>query len=386
MRFGRPPFVLALTALLLGWVGCSSEEVASSPRPATSGGDAGPTATDAAINDAADAAPVSLEPYRIVGRFDVRDPAGPRFGWPGTQVIARFTGDAVRVDLADTTGEDQLDVSIDGKEPTLLRVDSKPRKTYELATGLGAGEHTLVLTKRTESSVGELQLFEVKATLIGTPPPPSRRIELVGDSITAGYGVLGASSSCAFSPDTENEALAWGALAAKELGASHTAIAWSGIGLLHDYDGNTAEQMPDRYGRALGSDATSTWTASQFEPDVVVIALGTNDFDGQDGASASDFQAKLVTFTAAVRAAHPAAPIVLATSPLLDGKNKTDQTTAMKGAIAARTAAGDAKLSLLEIDTVLDAEGFGCDFHPSRTTQQRMGTALAAHIEKLTGW
>lgn len=371
---------MALVSCGFAWLGCSDDDTPARPVETEDAGK-----RDAKTEEDS-SPPVSLEDYRIIGRFDTRDANGPRFGWPGTQVIAKFTGETISVDLADTSNEDQFDVSIDGKEPTLLKVDQRERKTYELATGLGAGEHTLVLTKRTESSVGETQLFKINATLIGTPAPASRRIELIGDSITAGYGVLGDNGDCSFSADTENESLAWGALAAKELNAAHTAIAWSGIGLVQNYEGETTEEMPDLYPRALATDPASTWTASQFEPDVVVIALGTNDLGGEGADPGEKFQTKLVEFTAAIRAAHANANIVLATSPMLENANKTDQAKYFQGAIDARKAAGDAKLSLLEIDTITDDEGFGCDYHPSKATQARMAKALVAHVKTLTGW
>lgn len=380
-------FALSFAA---GVVACSSSDETTKPAAITTPKDGGaPTDAGGTVTTTpdADAAPVvSLEPYRIVGRFDSRDAAGPRFGWPGTQVIAKFTGDKISVDLGDTSGEDQFDVSIDGKDPTLLKVDSKEKKTYELASGLAAGEHTLVLTKRTESSVGETQLFKINATLSGTPPPAARRIEMIGDSITAGYGVLGADSSCTFSADTEDESFAWGALTAKELGAVHTAIAWSGIGLVQNFEGETTEEMPDKYGRALGTDPASTWTPSQFEPDVIVLALGTNDLGGQGTDPGDAFQTKLVAFLATIRTAHHDSNIVLATSPMLDGDKKAEQKKFFQGALDARKLAGDAKITLLDIDTITDAEGFGCDFHPSKTTQARMSKALVPHIKMLTGW
>lgn len=381
--------VIALLSCGTTWLGCSSDD---DPRgvtnPTKDGGkptDGASTSTQPDGGGETGGPVVTLEPYRIVGRFDARDAAGPRFGWPGTQVIAKFKGDTISVDLSDTSDEDQFDVSIDGKDPTLLKVDQKDKKTYELGSGLGAGEHTLVLTKRTESSVGETQLLKINAELIGTPPPATRRIEMVGDSITAGYGVLGDDETCNFSPETENETLAWGALAAKELNAVHTAIAWSGIGLYQNYEGETTDEMPDKYARALATDSASTWTASQFEPDVIVVGLGTNDFSGQGADPGDKFQTKAVEFLTAIRAAHPNSQIVLATSPMMEGQNKADQKKYFQGAIDARKSA-DAKITLLDIDTITEAESFGCDFHPSKATQLRMSKSLVAHLKTLTGW
>jgi lysophospholipase L1-like esterase len=385
VRFGSSVLAMAFVSGAMAWIGCSSDAATATPAdPAPN--DGGPTDGSATTKlDVDSGTTASLEPYRIVGRFDARDPAGPRFGWPGTQIIAKFSGSSISVDLADTTEEDQFDVGIDDAPVTLLEVDQKDKKTYDLGTGLSPGIHTLTLTKRTESSVGETQLLKINATLVGTPPPAARRIEMIGDSITAGYGVLGADSSCSFSPETEDESLAWGALAAKELDAVHTAIAWSGIGLVQNYEGETTDEMPDRYARALATDAASTWTPTLFEPDVVVIALGTNDFSGEGDDPGDAFQTKLVEFLTTIRAAHANSQIVLATSPMLEGQNKADQEKYFQGAIDARKAA-DPKISLLKIDTITEAEGFGCDYHPSKATQTRMATALVAHVKTLTGW
>jgi lysophospholipase L1-like esterase len=386
VRFGSSVLVMALVSAGMAWLGCSSDAGTSPGGAPGSANDGGATDGSTTTKLEVDSGPAaSLEPYRIVGRFDARDPAGPRFGWPGTQVIAKFSGESISVDLSDTSAEDQFDVSIDDEPLALLKVDQKEKKTYELGSGLSPGVHTLTLTKRTESSVGETQLLAINATLVGTPPPAARRIEMIGDSITAGYGVLGADSSCVFSPETENESLAWGALAAKELNAVHTAIAWSGIGLVQNYEGETTDEMPDRYGRALATDAASAWTANLFEPDVIVIALGTNDLSGEGDDPGDAFQTKLVEFLTTIRAAHANSQIVLASSPMLEGQNKADQERYFQGAIDARKAA-DPKISLLKIDTITDAEGFGCDYHPSKVTQARMATALVAHVKTLTGW
>jgi lysophospholipase L1-like esterase len=334
------------------------------------------TSTDAA----AEAAAPDLAPYRIVGRFDSSDPAGPRFSWPGTSVRAEFSGASISMELLSNTGKDQFDVTIDGTT-TLLKDVTSTRATYALATNLSPGNHTLVLTKRTESSVGVAQLFAIDATLVGTPPPPQHRIEMIGDSITAGYGVLGTDQTCHFTPGTEDEPMAWGALAASAMNASHTSIAWSGIGLIRNYDGGATGTMPDRYGRALGGDPTSTWTASQFEPDAIVIDLGTNDFTGAAADPGPAFQTGLTAFIATIRGIHPRAHIVLATSPMLTGDHHASQLAYVNGAKAS-----DANTSVLDVPVAPAADGYGCDWHPSAITQQKMADELVSHLRPLLGW
>ncbi len=327
---------------------------------------------------------VTSGPFHIIGRFDARDPAGPRLGWPGIEIRARFSGSGLKAQLADK-GISHYDVRIDGGPPKQLVVAGS-KKTYDLATGLGPGPHELVLTKRTETSTGVTQLFGFVGTLVPSPAPTGRRIELLGDSITCGYGVLGADASCGFSPDTESEQLAWGALAAKELGALRMVTAVSGIGVLRNYDGSTSDTMPARYDRALADDATSTWDHEAFHPDVVVVNLGTNDFGGGKGDPGSGFEATYTKLLADLRARHPNARIVATTSPLLTGESRPEHRAYIEAAIAARASAGDSKITLVDLDEQSPGDGYGCDSHPSVTTQHKMAAKLVQHLKTLMGW
>ena len=329
-------------------------------------------------------APHVVAPFHIIGRFDARDPAGPRFGWAGTEIRVRFAGARLALELADT-GISHYDVAIDGAAPRLLVVFGG-RRTYEVARDLPPGIHELVLTKRTETFTGVTQLLGVEGTLIPSEAPSGRRIELVGDSITCGFGVLGPDPTCAFSPDTEAEPRAWGAIAAKELGAMRMVTAVSGMGVFRNFDGSTSDTMPERYDRALAEDPTSVWDHRAFEPDLVVVNLGTNDFAGGKGDPGPAFEAAYTKFLGALRARHAAARIVVTTSPMLSGRNHAQQRAYVEAAIAARAAEGDTKISLVDLETQDGLDGYGCAYHPSIATHQKMAAKLVQHVKPLMGW
>lgn len=381
-------FATALTVCLAAraatsLLACSSEDAVA---PARSAGDAGTVTSDANELPAADAgtdAAVVTAPFHIVGRVDTRDPRGPRFSWSGTQIRANFTGTGLVVKLTDSK-ESQFDVSIDGAKPTLLVPAAN--ESHELAAGLAPGEHTVVLTKRTEPLLGSSQFlgFAPKdGALVPTAAPGGKLIEMVGDSITAGYGILGF-EPCAFGAATESEPAAWGALAAAELGARHHVVAWSGIGVYRSYDGDTNRQMPVLYDRALADDAESAWDHANVHPDLVVVNLGTNDF--AKGDPGQPFQTAYVAFLEAVRQKHPAAHIAVATSPMLGGDLRTKSIAALEAVVSARKAAGDAKVSLLTIDEQLSQDLYGCDKHPSQDTAKKMAAKLVAFARGNLGW
>jgi lysophospholipase L1-like esterase len=334
----------------------------------------------------------ALQTIHLIGRFDTRDPNGPRFGWPGSQIRARFSGTGATLRLRDS-GADQLSVSIDGAPPFVIKT-STGSEVYSLATGLVDGEHDVVITKRTETFVGTAQLLDIRSTegrpLVPTPRPLPRHIELIGDSITCGYGIHGANGSCSFSADTEDASASYAQLTATALQATHAAIAWSGIGVYRDYNGSTTDQMPVRFLRTLGDDASSRWDFSVV-PDVVVVSLGTNDFARGDPGPA--FETAYERFLADVRSKYPTAPILVALSPMLTASfpgamsTRTTAAARLEAVVAARASAGDAKVSYFEFDEQNGAaDGYGCGYHPGLTTHQKMSAKLVEAIKSVTGW
>jgi lysophospholipase L1-like esterase len=383
----RSADVAPVDAPRLASAGTAPSHVGTAPDAAAATIDDAGKSTDAPIDAGADAdggVSVAVAPFHIVGRIDTRDAAGPSFGWSATEIRARFSGASLSVVLQDT-GASYYDVAVDGGRPTVLLVTGSA-KPYELATGLALGEHDVILTRRTEAGTGVTQLLGFVGALVPTPAPSGRRIELVGDSITCGYGVLGPNETCPFSASTESEPLAWGAVAARQLAALHMVTAVSGLGVIRNYGGDTVDTMPERYDRALADDASSIWDHHAFEPDVIVVNLGTNDFAGGKGDPGPGFQVTYTSFLATLRARHPQAQIVAATSPMVSNDDRTKLHAYVAGAVATRQSAGDAKVSWVDIDEQSPADGYGCDYHPSITTQKKMAATLVAHVKLLMGW
>lgn len=329
---------------------------------------------DAPVADGARAGDAPVEDVHLIGRFD----AMHRFAWPGDEIALRFDGSAISIDI-DDDGQNQFDPTIDGQRYQTF-FTNMGRMTLQIASGLPAGEHDLVIARRTESFIGTTTFYGFPGATLVPTPRPSRLIEMIGDSITCGYGVLGVGPNCSFGASTEAEDLAWGALAAAELDAMHVSIAYSGIGMYRNNGGDITETMPMRYGRVLADDATSTWTWD-YTPDVIVIALGTNDFAGGDPGQ--PFVDAYVAFVQMLRTRFPRTPVVLATSPMLDGAARTQLHDHLAAVVSA---VGDPQVTSVEIAEQLAADGYGCDYHPDTTTQRKMADALVPAIRAATGW
>jgi lysophospholipase L1-like esterase len=228
---------------------------------------------------------ISASAQKIVDNADTRIRYQGRIGhqdgvaqlyWSGTSMEVNFTGSTVKALLKDERGENYFNIIIDGKI-TVLHPDTAKR-LYTLASGLKAGNHTLLLYKRTEFSDGSTAFynfqFEPKAEVLPASPQKNRTIEFYGNSITAGYAVEDFSGSDSYLSRYKNNYISYGALVARHFNAQYSFIVKSGIGVMVGYYPETMGQIFDRLNP---TDANSKWDFSKYTPEVIVINLFQND-------------------------------------------------------------------------------------------------------------
>ncbi len=344
-------------------------------------GGAGTGAASAGGGDAGGAGQggeVAMALVHRVGRFDLSNPDAPTFSWSGASMQTRVDGTGLSIVL-DGASEIWFQIEVDGALTGTFQTTGG-MQTYPLATGLPQGPHDVRVIRRNEGFFGNVsfQGFEPAegAALIESPTPHARAIEFIGDSITCGYGVEGPDEFCNFSGDTETVVATYAFITAENVGADAHFIAYSGKGVHQNYGGNTDELMPALYQRTLTGDAGSQWDFSSFTPDAVVINLGTNDFSAAiDGAA---FSADYVGLLATVRQNYPAATIVAVTWAHWGAGNED---------LVHDAVATFADPNVLETQFSIDgADGWGCDYHPSAVTHQKLGAQLTALLESELGW
>lgn len=309
------------------------------------------------------------------------DPAGPRFAWSGSGVVAAFRGTSVTLTLSDG-GTNQFTVLIDGAlQPKLIA--RAGRNEYVLGSGLPPGDHQVEVYRRTEASFGPTQFlgfeFGAEGALLATPAA-TRRIELIGDSVSAGYGDEGSAPTCPFSADTENHYATYGAISARKLGAELITVAWSGRGVVYNYDTDVVDPMPSLYGRTLPQDQDSAWDFS-LAVDVVVINLGTNDFSTEGDPTPELFADEYRKLLERARSVYPEAPILCTVGPLLNGADLTAARAGIAAGVAAFEAGGGSNARVWEMN-VPNANP-GCDYHPGLATHQAMADALIPELRPL---
>ena len=330
-----------------------------------------------------------------MGRHVVNDGA-VAFGASGVTFFIRFRGTALDVELErvspDTANHDWFTVVIDGGEPTRFRTELHTRR-YTIARGLQRGEHTLVLSKATEGQNGHDRLVAIHADeLLQADPLPARRIEYIGNSITAGYGLDPRPIACKQGTwyDATHAWLAYGPRVARRLNAQWMLSAISGIGMVRNWN-SPGPVMPNVYQGVFMeyADSATTWDFRQYTPDLVIVALGTNDFSDGDGKTprpaldGDRFVRDYTQFVAGVRSRYPRAKLLLLTSPMLDATRNQTLAAYLQRVIAARAAAGDSAMSLFEFKGRYTS---GCDGHPDLAEQLRMADELEPVVRARMKW
>jgi|WetSurMetagenome_2_1015567.scaffolds.fasta_scaffold22548_4 lysophospholipase L1-like esterase len=320
---------------------------------------------------------------RFVGRVAPGPGDEARYAWSGAGFIARFSGTGVAVRLQDDKNEHQ--VVLDGRVlPKLVTGNGVER--YVVAKDLPPGEHRLEVYRRTEALFGVTRFLGIEVAdghLLDAGPAPARRIEVVGDSISCGYGDEGSTPDCRFSADTENHYASYGAVLAHSLGAELSTVAWSGRGVVRNYAGEPGDLMGRLYERTLPGSASSPWSQRESN-DAVIVNLGTNDFSTEPDPDEDLFVRAYVDLLERIRGGNPRAFILCTVGPMLAGQDLERARAAIAKAVEQRSAAGDARVAAYRMTT--PNESPGCDWHPGLATHRRMAEELEMPIRTALGW
>lgn len=316
------------------------------------------------------------------GRY-VSTPAGLRSSWSGSSLTTTFQGTGIAVTFDASSDATDYEVIVDGQRRAENKIElTKGEKSYPVVSGLPAGKHTVTVHRRTEASTGATVFKGFTVTggaLVATPSPFAHRIEFVGDSITCGYGTECKTASEAFSTKTENHWLTFGAGASRALAADAHFVAWSGKGMYANYGNDQSPRMPELFPRTFGNEATPTWDFDSWKPDVVVINLGTNDWNGgvNTAPEIETFKTTYRAFIDKIAGYYPGV-VIFGVGNAVVGKSHTDAVKAIMDGYGSPS-------RRYILFSVKSAEGQGC-YHPSAATHARWSDELAAAIKEAKGW
>ncbi len=259
--------------------------------------------------------------------------------------------------------------------------------------------HTVDVVKLSEGMRGQCGLLSLETDGEIVPAKEERaslHIELVGDSITCGYGNEEKDPAKHFDPKTENGYISYGALAARELGAKARWISVSGISTAVDHSRPMPfemQGMEELYPyvdlpleKKLGKTEFTLYDFKKDPVDAVVLNLGTNDVNMVKMAKPEKKEEALVFFRThyrgmieMIRKYNPEAMIFCCLGPL--DYFLYDEIRDIVDEYKAKS--GDDHIVRFKFGPVLQwSEGYGADMHPSAATHERMGHELAAMIRR----
>ncbi|MFC5826527.1 cellulose binding domain-containing protein [Nonomuraea insulae] len=318
-----------------------------------------------------------------------------QYTWPGVSFEGRFRGTGVGIVLNDAAND--YDVQIDNAAPTTLRT---PGNTTHWVSNLSNGEHTVRVAKRTESpwQAGEFGGFVAASGggILAKPAARTRQIEFIGDSWTAGYGNMSTSRDCAGSGGinpNSNADQTFGALAARGLNADYQITAWSGMGVVRNYNGgNAGTDFRTYYDRTLQAVDAAVWQRpSSWKPQVVVVGLGINDFStalnpgepwADAAALAAGYRDAYLGFLDKLRGRYGSDTHIVLTYPTLS--NTTAMADSVQQIVQRRNSQGDTRVKALHYDNAaLGLDLLGCDWHPSLHDHRLLADTLRSFIGTL---
>lgn len=257
---------------------------------------------------------------------------------------------------------------------------------FEEAYQRTANVKIILLSEAVYGAIGikNINVIGGDANLITPLPDNKITIEFIGDSITCGYGVDDNNGDEYFSTETENFSKSYAYIAAKELNADYSVVAYSGYGVVSGYSSgekNFEETVPKYYNIASNhSDYNEKWNFSEHNTDAVFINLGTNDIEyvnSENKDAKNEFIKEYAAFLKNVRKANPNASIICTVG--LMGGGESIYPLIQK---AVEKFNDDKTTCFLSNEMDIDKNGAGAGWHPSAKTQKEYGLIVAEEIRK----
>lgn len=326
--------------------------------------------------------PASTPEIRYVGRTLTSGDGSVSFNWSGVYLDMRFRGSLCRMRGGDR-GVSHFNLFIDGKFDRIVSLTTQDT-VVTLFEGL-PDEHTLRLQKRSEGNFSKCTIknFEMAAGTLLLPVQniPTRRIEVIGDSYTCGYGTESFSKTDPWDPYTEDCNDAYGCIIARYFGADYHLISHSGYGIVRNYNDRKTSSvltMRQEYMNTFDDDYDIPWdfSASTFHPDVVIINLGTNDWSTEPHPSLNTVKEGFRDLIARIRAAHgEEIPIVCVMYewgfPYFEKiRNELNITL----------------VPIIAEDYRNPEKDLGASWHPNMFGQRKMASLIIPYVSTVTGW
>jgi lysophospholipase L1-like esterase len=317
------------------------------------------------------------------GRFDMTNPKLPRFWAPGAYITTRFSGSDCELFINDQVFEgsshNYIEVKVDNIDPVRIQLRAKINR-IQIAKDLPGGDHTVTITKNTDAAVGYLELRGFKCDgLIPPPPVPVRKLEFIGDEISAGTGSDNRYTPCDSAEwyDQSNAYSSYGAITSRDVHAQYHITAIKGVGVIKPAGepGGNASALFDKINLYKND---LTWDSRKYQPDVVTVCLGRNDPLTDSVAFTNNY----LSLIKELRIKYPVAQIVCLY--VSNGDAKSSRLKNFIPAIAATSKKrGDSRVQQLIITGIFNK---GCNKLPSMEDHLEISSQVTGYLKQLMAW
>ncbi len=282
-----------------------------------------------------------------------------------------------------------LQYEIDGKYIGRIRVDANNNSPIFIRT-VGNGKHTLWMYKATEAHSGPIYITKVSGkNIVALERSSAPLIEFIGNSITCGAAADPSEVPCGTGQyhDQHNAYMSYGPVAARAVHANYIVSSVSGIGVYRNWNSD-GPAMPEVFRSVDFQVNGRPWNFDFYRPDIVTIALGTNDFSKGDGVrqrlpfDSARYVHSYIDFVQSLQSYYPQAQIVLMNSPMVGGADAA----LMKNCLAAIKSEVDKKtvhLKPLKIFLFNPMKARGCSGHPNVEDHVILAKELMPYLRSL---
>lgn len=304
-----------------------------------------------------------------------------------------FKGNSCSISLQSLVDhQNYVSLELDGKYIGRIRIEKGDAKSFPVTISEKKNTHHLSIYKATEAAIGGILFAGTTAKLIESPAHKTKKkIELIGDSITCGFGNDATIIPCGTGEwyDQHNAYWAYGPVLSRALDIDYVLSSVSGYGMYRNWNDEHLEEpiIPDVYENLYLNRDSSKPYDFKFQPDLVSICLGTNDLSEGDGKkprlpfNEEKFVSNYVEFIKTVYKHAPNTRIVLLNSPMVSGDRNVTFVKCLEKVIQAfENDTIHKPIALFEFKPMIPK---GCGYHPDIADDKIMADQLIPYFKKL---
>lgn len=343
-------------------------------------------------------------PHRIHGRTGTPDITGTEdiaLFWGGSALEVKISASELWVDLSVDfeTFEPWILIEINGALIGRQMLHRGRQKLCLFRNFDPTLVHTVKLIKDTQAmndddeKIHSLVIHGIEAAdaKFFTPDEHPYKFEFIGDSITSGEGLRGAHEEMQWITPWMSTINHYGVATARHFNAEYRFVSQGGWGVITGWDGNLKHTIPSIYKKICGvthgernmkMGSQHDYDFASWQPDAVIINLGTNDATAFSTNVAKvtrgQFVDAAVEFLKTVRAANPKAYIVW-----IYGMCETNLIREIGTAVSRYIAeTGDERIAYQTAVTMTE-QSFGSRQHPGPLIHEKAANQLISFLSQV---